>query len=334
MKPKVFVTRDIRKIAGGEVLNSAEAECELEIFPHDTGIERSELLEKVRDKEGLICLIGDPAIDKEVMEAGENLKVIANYGVGFDHIDIEAATSRGIFVTNTPSEDIGVAVAESAWALLLAITQQILIGDRDVRAGKYKGWDPAKWIGADIFGKTLGIVGLGKIGQEVARRGRGWNLRLLYYDVIIIDPKIEQELRLERVSLETLLKESDFITLHCPLIPGKTFHLIGEKELSIMKPGVYIVNTSRGPVIDEKALVKALKAGRIAGAALDVYEDEPRLSEGLADLDNVILTPHLASASVRSRTAYATLAVKNLLAGLRGEIPPNLVNTELAKGRA
>lgn len=333
MKPKVFVTRDIRKIAGGEVLNSAEAECELEIFLHDRKIRKSELLEKVGDKKGLLCLIGN-SVDKEVIEAGKNLKVIANYGVGTDHIDVETATSRGIFVTNTPSEDIGVAVAESTWALLLAVTQQVLIGDRDVRAGRYEGWDPAEWIGADIFGKTLGIVGLGRIGQEVARRGQGWNLRLLYYDVITIDPKIEQELGVERVSLETLLKESDFITLHCPLIPGKTYHLLGEKGLSLMKPTAYLVNTSRGPVIDEKVLVRFLQEKRIAGAALDVYENEPHLSEGLADLDNVILTPHLASASARSRTAYAVLSVKNLLAGLRGELPPNLVNTELIKGRA
>lgn len=330
MKPKVFVTRDIRKIAGGEVLNSAETECELEISPHDRRILKDELLEKLEDKEGLLCLVADP-MDKEVVEAGKNLKIIANYGVGTDHIAVETATSRGIFVTNTPSEDIGIAVAETTWALLLTATQQILEGDRDVRAGRYQGWDPAGWIGADIVGKTLGIVGLGKIGQEVARRGRGWDLRLLYYDAITIDPKIEEELGIEKVSLETLLKESDFITLHCPLIPGKTYHLIGEKELSLMKPTAYIVNTSRGPVIDEKALVGFLQEKRIAGAALDVFENEPQLSEGLSDLDNVILTPHLASASAKSRMAYAALSVKNLLAALRGEIPPNLVNTELAK---
>lgn len=330
MKPKVFVTRDIRKIAGGEVLNSAETECELEISTHDRRIRKDELLEKLEDKEGLLCLVADP-IDKEVVEAGKNLKIIANYGVGTDHIAVETATSREIFVTNTPSEDIGIAVAETTWALLLTATQQILEGDRDVRTGRYQGWDPAGWIGADIAGKTLGIVGLGKIGQEVARRGRGWDLRLLYYDAITIDPKIEEELGIERVSLETLLKESDFITLHCPLIPGKTYHLIGEKELSLMKPTAYLVNTSRGPVIDEKALVGFLQEKRIAGAALDVFENEPQLSEGLADLDNVILTPHLASASAKSRTAYAALSVKNLLVGLRGEIPPNLVNTELAK---
>jgi len=330
LKPKVFVTRDIRKIAGGEVLNSAETECELEISPHDRILQKSELIPKVDGKEGLLCLVGD-LIDKEVVETGKNLKIIANYGVGTDHIAVETATSRGIFVTNTPSEDIGIAVAETAWTLLLTVTQRIIEGDKYVRAGKYKGWDPALCIGADITEKTLGIVGLGKIGQEVARRGRGWNLRLLYYDAITIDPKIEEELGIERVSLETLLKESDFITLHCPLIPGKTYHLIGEKELSLMKPTAYLVNTSRGPVIDEKALVRSLQEKRIAGAALDVFENEPQLSEGLSDLDNVILTPHLASASAKSRTAYAALSVKNLLAGLRGEIPPNLVNTELAK---
>ena len=330
MKSKVFVTRDIRKIAGGEVLNSAETECELEISPHDRIIQKSELLEKVGDKEGLLCLVVD-LIDKEVIGAGKNLKIIDNYGVGFDHIAMETATSREIFVTNTPSEDSGIAVAETTWALLLTVTQQILVGDKYVRAGKYKGWDPALCIGADITGKTLGIVGLGKIGQEVARRGQGWDLKLLYYDAVTIDPKIETDLGIKRVSLETLLKESDFVSLHCPLIPGRTYHLIGEKELSLMKPTAYLVNTSRGPVIDEKALVKSLQEKSIAGAALDVFENEPDLSEGLIDLDNVILTPHLASASVRSRTAYATLSVKNLLAGLRGETPPNLVNTELAK---
>ena len=205
--------------------------------------------------------------------------------------------------------------------------------DKDVRAGRFKGWGPADYIGADIIGKTLGIVGLGRIGKEVAQRARGWDLRLLYYDVIAIDPKIERELRIKRVPLETLLKESDFITLHCPLIPRKTYHLIGEKELSLMKPSAYLINISRGPVVDEKVLVKFLQEKRIAGVALDVYENEPRLTEGLADLDNAVLTPHLASASPRARRSYVALAIKNLLIGLRGQIPPNLVNEDVIKSR-
>ncbi len=330
MTPKVLVTRDIRKIAGGDILNSAAEVCQLDISPHDSIIPRNELLEKIADKDGLLCLIGD-TIDTAVIEAGKRLKIIANYGVGFDHIDVKTATARGIMVTNTPSEDIGIAVAESAWSLLMTITQRILEGDRWVRAGKYKGWDPALCIGADITGKTLGVVGLGKIGQEFARRARGWDMKVLYYDAVTIDPAIEKELGVERVALDRLIKESDFISLHCPLIPGKTHHLIGEEQLAMMKPTAYLVNTARGPVVDEKALVKALQKGRIAGAALDVFEDEPNLSPGLAELDNVILTPHLASASIRSRTAYATLSVNNLIAALKGETPPNLVNPEVAE---
>jgi len=333
MKPKVFVTRNVLSKLAPDDFNLLEKECDLEVFPHDRIIQKKELIGRGKDKDGILISVGDPFIDKEVIEAGKNLKIIANVGVAFSGIDIEAATSKGIFVTNTPSEEISVAVAEATWALLLAVAKRIVEGDKDVRAGRFRGWGPADYIGADITGKTLGIVGLGRIGKEVAQRARGWDLRLLYYDVIEIDPEIEEELGVKRVSLETLLKESDFITLHCPLIPGKTYHLIGEKELSLMKPSAYLINVSRGPVVDEKVLVKFLQEKRIAGAALDVYENEPRLTEGLADLDNAILTPHLASASPRARRSYVALAIKNLLAGLRGEVPPNLVNEDVIKSR-
>lgn len=333
MKPKVFVTRNVLSKLAPDDFNLLEKECDLEVFPHNRIIQKKELIEREKDKDGILISVGDPFIDEEVIEAGKNLKIIANVGVAFSGIDIEAATSKGIFVTNTPSEEISVAVAEATWALLLAVAKRIVEGDKDVRAGRFRGWGPADYIGADIIGKTLGIVGLGRIGKEVAQRARGWDLRLLYYDVIEIDPKIEEELGVKRVSLETLLKESDFITLHCPLIPGKTYHLIGEKALSLMKPSAYLINVSRGPVVDEKVLVKFLQEKRIAGAALDVYENEPRLTEGLADLDNAILTPHLASASPRARRSYVALAIKNLLAGLRGEVPPNLVNKDVIKSR-
>ena len=329
MKPRVFITRDISRLVG-EALKLAEREFELEVFPHDRIMQKSELLEKVKEKEGILILATD-YVDKEVIDAGRNLKVIANWGEGVNHIDIETATLRGIFVTNTPSEDLAVSVAEGAWALLLAVTRRIVEGDRDVRAGRYKGWGPFDYLGPQISGKTLGIVGLGKAGKIVAKRARGWDLRLLYTDVIEIDPKIEKELKIERVPLDTLLKESDFITLHVPLIPGKSYHLIGERELSLMKPSAYLVNTSRGAVVDEKQLVKFLQEKRIAGAALDVYENEPYLTEGLVDLDNVVLTPHLAGGSLRARTTAPALAVKNLLAGARGQIPPNVVNKELLR---
>jgi len=334
MKPKVFVTRPVIKNIAPDDFSLMEKECELEVFPYDRIIEKGELIEKTKDKDGILISVGDPFTDKEVIEAGKNLKIIATIGVAFSHIDIEAATAKRIYVTNTPSTEIASAVAEATWALLLAVTKRIVEGDKDVRAGRFLGWGPADYIGADIPRQTLGIVGFGRIGRLVAKLARGWDMRILYADEIPADPEIEKELNVQRVPLETLLKEADFITLHCPLIPGQTFHLIGEKEFSLMKPSAYLVNVARGPVIDEKALVKCLQEKRIAGAALDVYENEPALSEGLADLDNVIVTPHLASATHRARRSYVSLAIKNLLAGVRGEIPPNLVNEELKKGQA
>jgi len=334
MKPKVFVTRGVISKIAPDGFRLLEKECEVEVFPHARIIERNELIEGEEDKDGILISVGDPFVDKEVIAAGKNLKIISTIGVAFSHIDVEAATAREIFVTNTPSLEIASAVAEATWALLLAITKRIVQGDTDVRAGRFRGWGPADYIGADIPEQTLGIVGFGRIGKLVAKLAQGWDMRILYADEIAADPETESELKVQRVPLETLLKESDFITLHCPLIPEKTYHLIGEKELSSMKPSAYLVNVARGPVVDEKALVKFLREKRIAGAALDVYENEPSLSKGLADLDNVVLTPHLASATHRARRSYVALAIKNLLAGLRGEIPPNLVNEELKKGRA
>lgn len=326
MKPKVFVTRKgLEKIAPDDY-KEMEKECELEVFSSDRIIEKSELIEGVKGKDGVLISVGDPFFDKDIIEAGSNLKVIATIGVAFSHIDIETATAKGIPVTNSPSQDIASAVAEATWALLLAVTKRIVEGDKDIRAGRFHGWGPADYIGADIPECTLGIVGFGRIGRNVAKLGKGWDLRILYTDEIPADEKTEKELNVKRVPLETTLKEADFITLHVPLIPGKTHHLIGEKELSMMKPTAYIVNVARGPVIDEKALVKFLKEKRIAGAALDVFENEPELSEGLAELDNVVLCPHLASATWRARKSYVSLAIQNMLAGVRGKTPPNQVN--------
>jgi len=329
MKPKVFVTRGIISKFAPDDYKTLQKECEVEVFPHDRVIKKSELLEKVKDKEAILYCIGDPFFDREIMDAGKALKIIASVGVGFRHIDIDAATSKGIMVTNTYSDHIALSVAEATWAMILAITKRVAEGDKDVRNGKFQGWGIADYIGADIVGKTLGIIGLGRIGKKVARVSRGWDLRILYNDIIAADVETERELKVKRVSLETLLKESDFITLHVPLTKGgehPTYHLIGEKELALMKPSSYLINTSRGPVIDERVLVKFLQEKRIAGAALDVYEHEPNLSEGLVELDNAVIAPHSASATPIARKSYAALAIQNLLTGLRGETPPNLVN--------
>ncbi len=326
MKPKVFVTRRAIKNIAPDDYKQMEKACELEVFPHDRIMEKKELMAGVKDKDGVLISVGDPYFDKDIIKAGSKLKIISTIGVAFSHIDIEAAAAKKISVTNSPSQDIASAVAEATWALLLAVTKRIVEGDRDVRAGRFLGWGPADYIGADIPEGTLGIVGFGRIGRKVAKMAQGWDMRILYADEIPADPATEKELNVTRVSLETLLKESDFITLHCPLIPGKTFHLIGEKEFAMMKPNSYLVNVARGPVIDEKALVKVLKQKRIAGAALDVFENEPKLTEGMEELDNLVVTPHLASATWRARRSYVSLAIQNLLAGLRGEVPPNLVN--------
>ncbi|MFO8143729.1 MAG: D-glycerate dehydrogenase [Dehalococcoidales bacterium] len=331
MKSKVFVTRKALDKIAPDDYREMEKECELEVFPESRIIEKNELMSGVKDKDGVLISVGDPYLDRDIIEAGSKLKTIASIGVAFSHIDTETATEKGIYVSNTPSQDIASAVAEATWALLLAVTKRIVEGDRDVRAGRFLGWGPADYIGADIPQGTLGIVGFGRIGKMVAKMAMGWDMKILYADEIPASPDAERELKAERVPLEQLLKESDFVTLHCPLIPGKTFHLIGEKELSLMKPGAYLVNVARGPVVDEKALAKHLKDRKIAGAALDVFENEPALSEGLAELDNVVLTPHLASATWRARRSYVSLAIQNLLAALRGEVPPNLVNEDLKK---
>lgn len=321
MRPKVFVTREIPK----EARDLIEKECDLEISPHKRVIRKEELLEEVKDKDGILVQVTDP-VDKEVIEAGNRLKIIVNWGEGYNHIDLKSASGRGIYVTNTPSDGIAGAVAESTTGLLLAITKQILSGDKAVRDGKFKGWEPLGWWGEDFVGKTFGILGLGRIGKKMAKRLQGWEMNLQYYDQIR-DIKFEESLKVKYVSFETLLKESDFISLHLPLTK-ETRHLIGEKELKLMKKTAYLINTARGAIIDENALVTALKEKWIAGAGLDVYENEPELACGLKELENVVLTPHLAGASWRARVPSAIMAAKNLLAGVKGEVPPNLVNSD------
>lgn len=326
-KWKVFVTREIP--APG--LDLLRAECDLELNPHDRVLTREELLAGVRGKDGLLCLLTD-TIDAAVMDAGRpTLKGIANYAVGFNNIEVAAATRRGLPVTNTPGV-LTETTADLAWTLLMAAARRIVEADKFLRSGKYRGWAPMLLLGQDIYGKTLGLVGLGRIGEAMARRARGFGMKILYHDARRRTPEEEQALGVEYRPLDELLEASDFVSLHVNLDSG-TRHLIGERELTLMKPTAILVNSSRGPVVDEAALVRALQAGTIKGAGLDVFEDEPALKPGLVECENAVLVPHIASASVDTRTRMATMAAENLLAMLRGEPIPNLVNPEYRRGQ-
>jgi glyoxylate reductase len=306
-----------------EVLARLAREHQVEAYDQDPPMERLRLLRSVSDKEGLLCTITD-RIDQELLEHAPALKVIANFGVGFEHIDVEAATRRGIPVTNTPGV-LTDSTADLTLALILATARRVVEGDRRVRAGKFQYWAPLLFLGADVSGKTLGLIGLGRIGQAVAQRAAGFGMKLIYYSRTRLQPAREHELQVSFAPLDTLLRKADFVSLHVPLSP-QTRHLIGSRELQLMKPTAYLINTARGPVVDEAALVEALRRGEIRGAGLDVYEREPALTPGLTDLENVVLLPHVGSASIETRTRMAQMAVDNLLAGLRGDQPPNCLN--------
>ncbi len=322
MTPKVFITKRIPE-AG---INLLEQHCQVKVYSEDKVVPRGELLNGVKWCDALLCLLTD-RIDEEVITANPNLRVIANYAVGFDNIDLKAATVRNIPVTNTP-EVLTDAVVEHTFALIMAIARRIPESDRFTRAGKYRGWEPMLLLGTELKGKTLGIIGLGRIGAGVAHRAtRGMGMHIIYND-IQRNLSFEETYQAKFADIDTILKEADFITIHVPLLPS-TRHLIGRKQFTIMKKTAYIVNTSRGPIIDEKALVEALRNRKIAGAALDVYEFEPELSAGLVELDNTVLTPHTASATCETRAAMSALAANNILDVLKGKTPQNLVNKEV-----
>jgi glyoxylate reductase len=316
---KVMVTARLPQ----EVLARLAQEHQVEAYDEDPPLDRQRLLSSVADKEGLLCTITD-RIDIEVLDAAPALKVIANYGVGFEHIDLEAATGRGIPVTNTPGV-LTDSTADLTLTLILAVARRVVEGDRRVREGKFQYWAPLLFLGQDVSGKTLGIIGLGRIGQAVARRAAGFGMRLIYHSRTRLQPSREQELKVTYAPLNTLLREADFVTLHVPLTSG-TRHLMGRREFQLMKKSAYFINTARGPVVDEAALVETLRRGQIRGAGLDVYEQEPELSPGLTDLPNVVLLPHVGSATIETRTRMAWMAAENLLAGLRGDQPPNCLN--------
>jgi glyoxylate reductase len=280
----------------------------------------------VADKEGMICLVTD-RIDARVLEAGPALKVVANVAAGYDNIDVHAATQRGIVVTNTPGA-VTEATADLTWGLLLSIARRIPEGDRYVRAGKWKEWKLLHMLGHDVYHQTLGIIGMGRIGQAVARRARGFEMRLLYHNRHRLEAAVEAELRATWVDMPTLLQQSDFVSVHVPLTAETTYR-ISDAELRMMRPSAYLLNTARGAVIDEAALIRALQQGWIAGAGLDVFEHEPQVPQALLELENVVLVPHIGSASVATRTKMAVMAAENLLAALRGERPPYVVNPEV-----
>jgi glyoxylate reductase len=274
----------------------------------------------------MICLVTDQ-VDAQLLEAGTTLKVVANVAAGYDNIDIRAATQRGIVVTNTPGA-VTEATADLTWGLLLSIARRISEGDRYIRAGKWHEWKFMFMLGGDVYGRTLGIIGMGRIGQAVARRAQGFGMRVLYHNRRRLEVPLEQALGATWVELPTLLQQADFVSVHVPLT-AETTHRISETEFRMMQPTAYLINTARGAVVDEAGLVRALAEGWIAGAALDVFEREPELQQELLALENVVLVPHIGSASVATRTRMAVMAAENLLAALRGDRPPNVVNPDV-----
>jgi glyoxylate reductase len=328
VKPKVYVTRQLFD----EAIEILEEHAEVEVYEGvDDAIPRELLLEKVADVEGLLPLLTE-RIDAEVMDAAEGLKVISNYAVGYNNIDVAAATERGIYVTNTPGI-LTDTTADCAFALLMAVARRIPEADRHVKEGGWiHAWGPRMFVGTDVHGKTLGIIGLGRIGSAIARRAKGFDMNVIYYDEHR-RRDLERELGVQYAPLKELLTESDYVSLHVPLT-ASTRHMIGKRELTMMKETAFLINTSRGPVVDEDALYKALRDGDIAGAGLDVFEREPLSPDSpLKGLDNAVITPHIASASVETRTKMATTAAINLVSVLQGREPPNLVNPEVLKVR-
>jgi len=318
---KIFVTRKIPE-PGLELLRR---KFTVEINSYNRTLSKQEIINGLCEKDGLLCLLTD-TIDKDVIYSEPKLKMIASYAVGYDNIDVQAATKRGIPVSNTPGV-LTDTTAEMAWALLFSVTRRIVEGDAFARAAEFKGWDPLLMLGQDVSNKTLGIIGAGRIGTSFALKSKGFNMKVLYVDDRV-NETLERELKAKKVDIPEILKSSDFISLHVPL-NKETHHLISEKELKMMRKTAILINTSRGPVVDEQALVKALKKRWIFGAGLDVYEYEPNISRELIKLDNVVLQPHSASATIETRTKMAIIAAENMIAGLNGEIPPNCVNKEV-----
>ncbi len=319
---KVFVTREIP----GKALEKLKR-LDVKVSEFDRPLAEKELVEGVRGVDGLITLLTD-RIDEDLMDAaGPQLKIISNYAVGFDNIDTQAATDRGIVVTNTPSEEVDEAVAEHTWALILSLIRRIVEADEATRRGAFRGWEPDIFLGRRIKNKTLGIVGLGRIGSKVAWRAKSLGVKTLYYQRHR-DKKAEKELQISFADLDNLLAASDVVTLHVPLTE-ETRHMINKDSLAKMKKGAYLINTARGSIVDEQDLAEALRSGQLSGAALDVFDNEPNINPELIGMENIILTPHIASATWEAREKMGEQAVQAILDLLKDKKPENLVNQKV-----
>jgi glyoxylate reductase len=323
-RPRVFATRPLFP-AAQEIL---KASCEMEYWTQAERISKEELLRRVKEKDGLVCLLTEKVND-ELLRAAPKLRIAANVAVGFDNIDLPACTKRGVVATNTPGV-LDETTADFAWTLMMAVARRIGEGEALARSGMWKGWDLDQLVGTDVWGKTLGVVGFGRIGRAMARRAAGFQMKVLYTDAVQAPPDVEKELKAEYRDLNSLLAESDFVSLHVPLT-GDTRGMFEGAKLSRMKPTAFLINTSRGSVIDEAALVHALESKKIAGAALDVYEQEPFIHSGLKR-PNVVLAPHMASASLETRTKMAVIAAENVVAFFKGKKPGSMLNPEAWKG--
>ncbi|MGI9470430.1 MAG: 2-hydroxyacid dehydrogenase [Rubripirellula sp.] len=321
-KPKIFLTRELPP----ETMEILQANSELTMNREDRYLTKEEIISGIKGKDGLLCLLTDE-IDDEILAANPSLKVVANFAVGFNNVDVEAATRRGVPVTNTPGV-LTDTTADMAFALLMDAARRVAEGDRFVRTKAWDGWGPLQFLGADITGATLGLIGLGRIGRAMVPRAQGFGMDVVYWNRTRLKVEEEERLGIRHGDFEDVLQEADFLSLHVAL-NSETEHLIGAREFSLMKSTACIVNTARGPVIDEKALVQALKSGTIASAGLDVYEQEPILEPELYTLENAVLAPHLGSGTIGTRTKMGNMAAENCLAACRGERPPNLVNPKI-----
>ncbi len=322
VKQKVLVTRKVFD----EALALLAKHFEVESNQRDAPFTPAQLVKKLQGKAGTVILVTD-TIDERLLAQCPDLRIVANVAVGCNNIDVKACTRRGVMVTNTPGV-LDDTTADFTWTLLLATARRVVESDKFFRAGKWKGWGLMQFTGYDVHHRTLGVIGFGRIGKGVARRAKGFDMRVIYTDVQRVDEATEREYGVMYVDKRTLLRESDFVSLHIPLFP-ETRHYISDAEFALMKKTAILINAARGPIVDEKALVKALKEGKIAGAGLDVYEKEPKCERALLSMKNLVLAPHTASASIETRTKMAMMAAGNVVAGLSGQRPPNIVNPEI-----
>ncbi len=322
-KPKVFATHSLFE-AARQILQET---CEVEYWAKPERPPREEVMWRVKDKEGLVCLLTEK-INEEFLRAAPKLRIAANVAVGFDNIDLAACSKRGVVASNTPGV-LDETTADFAWTLLMAVARRLSEGEALARSGNWKNWDLDQLVGTDVWGKTLGLVGFGRIGRAVARRASGFQMKVIYTDAMRAPADVEKALNAEFREMNALLAESDFVSVHVPLLP-ETRGLFDSPKFYRMKPTAFLINTARGPVVDEAALVAALEAGKIAGAGLDVYENEPFIHPGLKRA-NVVLAPHMASASLETRTKMACIAAENVVALFAGQRPPNILNPEVLK---